>query len=140
MKAKKFNSIAACHMTMRHTHTDGVNGEKSFHNYYGPSTSKCCYTVLLQNIWAQLRKSWSNWWINLLRRYYYSQSSTRNYFHRYQVLIKHFSILTAQATIFEARFYLYTQSTNTLGHNELRSSKRIIKLSYLTTWYSTSII
>ena len=36
-KGTENSILAACHMTMRHTHTDSVSGEKSFR--YGPSTS-----------------------------------------------------------------------------------------------------
>ena len=44
-KGTENSILAACHMTMRHTHTDDVSGEKSFR--YGPSTSNTVKIVLI---------------------------------------------------------------------------------------------
>ena len=44
-KGTENSVLAACHMAMRHNHSDGVSGEKSFR--YGPSTSNTVNVIVL---------------------------------------------------------------------------------------------
>ena len=74
-------SLAACHMLLRHYHSDSFSKEKSY-RYGSSTTNTVCFTIVnadiimlyalpylkrIESWWGQLRKSVSDFWINLFK-------------------------------------------------------------------------
>ena len=61
-------SLAACHMLLWHGHTDSFSKEKSYSlHHISTSTEILLHVQRNESWWAQLRKSVSNYWINLFK-------------------------------------------------------------------------